>query len=106
MEEYLILKYMMDNNIHYGYKEAIDKVAGMHHIDSGSICRGEVYNMCKASDIYKEYKHRLNSDVKETDVYVALNKKYHKYYNLLNKWGISDIDKFIVEITMIDCFGL
>ena len=32
--------------------------------------------------------------------------KYKKYYNLLNKWGISDIDKFIVEITMIDCFGL
>ena len=62
--------------------------------------------MCKASDIYKEYKHRLNSDVKETDVYVALNKKYHKYYNLLNKWGISDIDKFIVEITMVDCFDL
>ena len=45
-------------------------------------------------------------NVKETDVYVALNKKYHKYYNLLNKWGISDIDKFIVEITMVDCFDL
>ena len=51
-------------------------------------------------------KYKLAIQCKKTDVYVALNKKYHKYYNLLNKWGISDIDKFIVEITMIDCFDL
>lgn len=63
-----------------------DKMYATYQVDNmfhkrkdGTICKGEVFTMDKARQVYEQHVRHINSSNTICDVYVAINAQYHDY---------------------------
>lgn len=86
---------------HFDEMYAKYQVSSMHHTKhNGNICRGEIYSIDEAKQIYEKYVRNLDSSYTCWDVYVAMNAQFHDYARLYNEWYSNitreDLDNKII----------
>lgn len=86
---------------HFDEMYAKYQVSSMHHTKhNGNICRGEIYSIDEAKQIYEKYVRNLDSSYTYWDVYVAMNAQFHDYARLYNEWYSNitreDLDNKII----------
>lgn len=86
---------------HFDEMYAKYQVSSMYHTKhNGNICRGEIYSIDEAKQIYEKYVRNLDSSYTYWDVYVAMNAQFHDYARLYNEWYSNitreDLDNKII----------
>lgn len=86
---------------HFDEMYAKCQVASMYHTkQNGGVCRGEIYSMEEAKQIYEKYVRNIDSSYNCWDVYVAINAQFHDYSNLYKEWHSNitkeDLDNKII----------
>ena len=67
------------------------QVSHMYHTKKdGTVCRGEVFTIEQAKQVYERYVRNINPSYTYWDVYVALNAQYHDYAKLYQEWFDCD----------------
>lgn len=90
---------------HFNEFFAINQVSKMYHTtDSGIICRGEKYGIAYAQCVHKDWVKKINLNITEWDVYVALNAQYHdhiiEYIDWFENPSKAALNDRIVEATI------
>ncbi len=86
---------------HFDEMYAKYQVSAMYHTKrNGNVCRGEVYSIEDAKQIYEKHVRNLDSSYTCWDVYVAINAQFHDYSRLYNEWYVNisreDLDNKII----------
>lgn len=86
---------------HFNEMYAKYQVSSMYHTKrNGSVCKGEIYSIEDARQVYEKYVRNLDSSYNCWDVYVALNAQYHDYSRLYTEWYSNitneDLDNKII----------
>lgn len=90
-----------NRGLHFDEMYAKYQVSSMYHTKrNGNICRGEIYSIDEAKQIYEKYVRNLDSSYTYWDVYVAMNAQFHDYACLYNEWYSNitreDLDNKII----------
>lgn len=86
---------------HFDEMYAKYQVSVMYHTkENGSTCRGEIYNIDFAKDIYERHVRHINREFNHWDVYVAINAQYHDYIKLYKSW-FSNVEKEMLDEKII-----
>lgn len=76
---------------HFDEMFAEYQVSHMYHTKKdGTVCRGEVFTIEQAKQVYERYVRNINPSYTYWDVYVALNAQYHDYAKLYQEWFDRD----------------
>lgn len=86
---------------HFDEMYAKYQVDSMYHTKrNGTICKGEIYSIEEAKQVYEKYIRNIHSSYTCWDVYVAINAQYHDYAKLYNEWYSNitreDLDNKII----------
>lgn len=72
---------------HFDEMYAKYQVDNMYHTKkNGIVCKGEIYSIDRAKQIYENNVRNLDSSYTCWDVYVAINAQYHDYVRMYNEW--------------------
>lgn len=94
---------------HFDEMYATYQVSKMHHTKlNGTTCKGEIYSIDEAKQVYDKYIRNINSSNTCWDVYVAINAQYHDYSKMYKEWYSDitheDLDKKIIHSAIVFWF--
>lgn len=78
---------------HFDEMYAKYQVDEMYHVNRhGSVCKGEIYSIETAKQIYEKKIRPITNSYNCWDVYVAINAQYHDYAKLFKEWNTEITD--------------
>lgn len=83
---------------HFDEMYAKHQVSEMYHVKrTGVVCKGEIYSIEYAKQIYEKKIRPINNNYNCWDVYVAINAQYHDYVRLFKEWNSDITDEHLNE---------
>lgn len=94
----------LNDGEHFTESEAMDLVSDMYHTEGGRKYSGEKFDIHKAKEICERYRGVIPVSATPTDVYVAINSRYHDYVELFKSRFGDNVDQKIIESAIIFWF--